>query len=328
MIELKPIRETSQEYDEIEKKIKDLFKREIYIPLIKEFSDNAKSLKNSKEDLNRALQSGRLTYSKGKFSGKLNATLTKELKALGAKWDKSEQCFSLPYPQLPIDLRGAISLSTASFNKKLEMVDRKLASVVPEELASKLKISKLFDQTLWKMDSQFQRSVGNITVAPKLTDQAAKRIAEDWQSNMEIWIKDFSVKEIENLRGDIRKSFFAGNRYESAIETIQKSYGVTARKAKFLARQETALLMTTFKEERYQDAGINEYKWRAVAGTPLHPVRPMHKELSDRSKKGEIFRFDNPPVDDPNGSRHNPGQNYNCRCVAVPVVRFKKQNPK
>ena len=48
----------------------------------------------------------------------------------------------------------------------------------------------------------------------------------------------------------------------------------------------------------------------------------MHKELNDRSEKGEVFKFSNPPIDSPNGSRHNPGQNYNCRCIAIPVVKF------
>ena len=46
----------------------------------------------------------------------------------------------------------------------------------------------------------------------------------------------------------------------------------------------------------------------------------MHKELNARSEKGEIFDFRYPPIDDPNGSRHNPGENYNCRCVAIPVI--------
>ena len=61
---------------------------------------------------------------------------------------------------------------------------------------------------------------------------------------------------------------------KNEIGAIQKSYGVTANKAKFLARQETKLLTTTLKEVRYVDAGVTKYKWKSVTGTAAHPVRP------------------------------------------------------
>jgi SPP1 gp7 family putative phage head morphogenesis protein len=96
---------------------------------------------------------------------------------------------------------------------------------------------------------------------------------------------------------------------------------VSANKAKFLARQETSLMTTKLKETRYREAGVNEYKWKTVAGSKLHPVRPSHKIL-----EGRIFRWDDPPITTPPGEavrRNNPGQDYNCRCFAQPIVRFK-----
>lgn len=320
MIELRPIREFTEEYDEIEKKIKELFKKEIYIPLLKEFS-NKKKLKNSLEDLHDALRTGRLTFHRGCFSGKLNSTLSGELRKLGAKWNRTKKCYTIPRSDLPYEIQSSISASEYTFLSKIRSIDQKLSQIVPEKLVEKLKIEHLFDRTLWKVEKQFQQSVKNITVAPKLSEGARARLAKEWTNNLNLYIKDFTEKETLRLRETIQKSVFAGNRYETAIKGIQESFGVTARKAKFLARQETALMMTTFKQVRYQEAGIHEYKWRSVKGTPAHPVRPMHKELNDRSDKGEIFRFDQPPVDDPNGGRHNPGQNFNCRCVAIAVVR-------
>jgi SPP1 gp7 family putative phage head morphogenesis protein len=325
MISLKPIREKASEFDEIESKIKILFKKEIYLPLIREFSSKATLIKNAKSDLFEALRTGRITFNRGKFSGKFSATTSKELKELGAKWNRKENCFSIPKSSLPPEVQVAISSSSSAFSKKLYSIDQKLAAIVPEELASQLKISHLFDQTLWKVEHEFQKSIKNITIAPKMSSEQAKRISDEWQNNMQIWIKDFTEKEIKSLRENIQKSVFAGNRYESAIQMIQKSYGVTSNKAKFLARQETALLMAKHKEIKYQSAGIDEYKWQAVSGTPLHPVRPRHKALSDASQAGKIFRFDDPPISDlKTGARNNPGEDYNCRCVAVPVVRFRK----
>jgi SPP1 gp7 family putative phage head morphogenesis protein len=99
---------------------------------------------------------------------------------------------------------------------------------------------------------------------------------------------------------------------------IRESFGVTEKKAKFLARQETGLLMAKFKESRYTESGIHQYKWRCSAGSAKHPVRPSHKVLD-----GRVFRWDTPPIttapDEPQ-RRNNPGEDFNCRCVAIPIV--------
>ncbi len=124
-----------------------------------------------------------------------------------------------------------------------------------------------------------------------------------------------------DLRMKVQENVLAGNRYEGLVSDITKSFNVTASKAKFLARQETKLMTTKLKEDRYKEAGISEYKWVCVTGSKNHPVRPMHKK-----NNGMIFSFDNPPTVDENGSRKNPGQDYNCRCMAVPIVRFDSES--
>lgn len=327
MIELKPIRESTEEYDSIESKIKALFKKEIYFPLLRELSLENKTIKNSSDDLIKAIQSGRITFSQGKFSGKLNSSLSRELHAIGARWNKISKCYSIRVNALPMEIRSAISSSEYKFVDKMRRLDEKLSSIIPSQLADKLKIEHIFDRTIWKVDKQFQSSVKNLTIAPELTDESAARIASEWQNNMKVWIKDFTELQIGKLRKDIQKSVFEGNRYGSLVKSIQDSYKVTANKAKFLARQETALLMTKFKEVRYQEAGVNEYKWKSVHGTPAHPVRPRHKALNDASQSGKIFKFDDPPITSEPGEperRNNPGADYNCRCTSIPVIRFKK----
>ena len=206
------------------------------------------------------------------------------------------------------------------FQEKIAGIDRKLAQILPEELAGKLKTEHLFDRTLWRVESDFQRSVRGITIAPKLTKEQARRISTEWATNMQLWVSDFTKKEILELRENMQKTVFTGNRYGSAVKAIQDSYGVTLDKAKFLARQETNLLMAKYKQTRYQEAGVDYYKWGCVAGSKNHPVRPMHKVL-----EGKIFRWDSPPIVDKLGNRKNPKQDYNCRCFARPMIGFKEK---
>lgn len=324
IVELRPVRETHEEYDRIEARIKRAFKLLLYIPLLKDLSLETSTISNSLDDLVKALQTGRITVSRGTFRGKFDAATSKELKKLGAKWNRKSGTFSLPTTEQPMEIRDAIYTGQQRYRERIARIDKRLSEIKPAEISGKIKTADLFDSILSKTDREVGKTLKGITtVAPKLSDREREKIADEWANNMDLWINNFTENETKKLRRDIARSVFAGNRREVLVKTIQKSYGVTANKAKFLARQETGLLMAKFKESRYTSLGINEYKWRCVAGSPSHPVRPSHKILD-----GKIFRWDDPPVttapDEPL-RRNNPGQDYNCRCQAVPIVRFNKE---
>ncbi len=319
---LQPIKESTEDYEAIERAIILLFKRAVYIPLLRELKQAPKTLQNSTPGLIESIRSGRITFNRGVFSGRLNSVISKDLQKLGARFDRKTGTYQIGLPSLPLDIRHAISSSESKFQEKIGKIDQKLSKILPEQIADQLKTAHLFDRSLWKVETDFQRSVRGITIAPRLTPEQSKRISQEWSKNMQLWIQDFTEKEILELRKNMQKSVFAGNRYESATKTIVDSYGVTERKARFLARQETSLLMTKFKQTRYQDAGVKHYKWGCVSGSKNHPVRPWHKAL-----EGKVFTWDNPPVTTKPGEavrRNNPGQDYNCRCFARPMVNYRE----
>lgn len=316
---LQPIKESTEDYERIENFLIDLFRKEIYLPLMAQLNVPKNTIQNAGSDaLIDAIKFGRIYFSQGKFSGRFNSTTTKELRALGAKWDRKSAVFKIGLRVLPMDVRNAILASEVKFQEKIAGIDKKLAKILPDEIADKVQVQKMFDASLWKVEKDFQASVSKLTIAPKLTDKEAETISKEWNENMQLWVKDFTEKQIKKLRKDVQASVFAGNRYESMIATIQKSYDVSQSKAKFLARQETSLLMTKYKQTRYESAGVKEYIWGCVSGSANHPVRPIHKAL-----EGKKFRWDDPPITDEKGTKNNPGQDYNCRCFARPVVRFK-----
>lgn len=322
LIELKPVKETTESYEAIEARIKKVFQEEVYKPLLKEFYAS-NLIRNAKPTgLIQALQMGRVNFNRGTFSGKFTSSVSSDLRSLGAKFERSSGTYKLNQDQLPREVLEAISVSEFRFTQKIGAIDKRLSELVPEELAKRMKLESLFDKTIYRVNENYKASIKGITVAPELTPARRARIAKEWTENMDLWIKEFTEKEIKKLRVSMQKSVLSGDRYGSAVDSIMKSYGVTERKAKFLARQETMLLTTKMTQLRYEDAGIKYYKWKAVPGTALHPTREMHKKLSEESDRGKLFRFDQPPVDDTNGSRHNPGENYNCRCSAIPVIRL------
>jgi SPP1 gp7 family putative phage head morphogenesis protein len=323
VIALQPIKETTEDYEAIEKAIRDLFKKEIYLPLLREFVQgrpeaHRRLLRNAKlPGLQDAIQSGQITFSQGTFSGKFNSQISRELRKLGATFDRHDSTYKIRKADLPMDVRHAISSSEYKFKDKLDRIEERLSKIVPAELASKLKTEHLFDRALGRVEKDFNSSVKKIGIKVHLSDFERKKIASQWGENMQLWVKDFTEKEIKELRSNVAETLFSGNRYGSAVKTIQDSYGVTERKAKFLARQETSLLMAAFKQTRYQANGVDYYKWQCVAGSKLHPVRPAHLALKDK-----VYSWDDPPIVDASGARKNPQQDYNCRCFPKPLVGY------
>lgn len=315
MIELEPIKDSSDGWEAVEKEIDALFRKEIYQPLMKELKSN--TITNSIDDLIGAIESGRLSFYRGEFKGRSNATISRELRKIGARWDRKQGSWKVPLSSLPDDVVDAIDRSRGKFERLVSKLDRLLESIMPEKIAEKLKLSDLFGKIIWRMDQSVRKTLEGIVVVPEVTPEMKNRIASEYEKNMQKYIQDFTEKEIISLRRKVRKNFLQGGRREELIETIKSSYGVSHNKAKFLARQETGLMTSKFRESRYQENGVEEYKWYCVAGSANHPVRPMHKAL-----EGKTFRWDDPPVTSPDGRRNNPGEDFNCRCFARPVVRF------
>lgn len=315
--ELPPIRETTEDFDGIEAQIMKIFRKEIYLPLLKELASGER-LENAPSDkLTKAIAMGKIRYHRGVFHGRFDTDISKELKRLGAVWDRKNSVWRLPMHRLQPEIKAAIQASEYRFDRVAASIDKKLADILPGKISENVKIAHLFDRTLFRLDKDFEKQMKNITVVPTLTAETRAKVAAGYTENMQRYIADFTEKEIRSLREKVQKSAMAGNRYESLVGSIQKSYGVSQNKAKFLARQETALMMASFKHARYQEAGVLEYRWQCVVGSPNHPVRPMHKALN-----GKVFSWNHPPVTDSKGRRNNPGEDYNCRCVARPIVKF------
>lgn len=326
---LRPVRPPNFELEVIEKRLKRLWLELVYAPLLQD-ENLPETILNAIPEypgLFAALSKGKITFNRGVFSGKFNADISRELKSLGAWWDFGEKTYHLNSDKLPANLQSAINHSQARFAQKLDKLDVKLVQILNKDVWKNFLLSDLFDKSIFRMDKEFRKNVETITIQPKVTDFQAKQISGEWQNNLERDIKKFTQKQIQELREKIKESYFKGDRYGSLVGEIQKSYRVTERKAEFLARNETKRLSAIYQGARYIEAGIPGYHWKAVVGTAAHPTRHRHTELSRMSDKGNIFYWNNPPRTTEDGKPkrfNNPGEDYNCRCTALPVYEGKR----
>lgn len=335
MIKLRPLVEPQDQIEEIERELLAAVRRAVFLPLLREIDpqDAARVLENSIDDVVLAVAKGEIQYLNGHFEGRFRGAVSRELKKMGATFDRRRKWWTIPYSEVDIEVRSAIAISHTKFKQMAESAERALARVVPEEVGRAIDFNKLFDSVVFKMEQQFKKNVSKIGVVPKLSPATKEYIRARYLENPDLAIRSKKADgiaswvqtEVDSLRAKVNKNTFEfGVRRESLVKDIERQYQVTARKAKFLARQETSLIVASYQEKRYQDVGVKRYIWKCVnnppapAGSPPRPheVRPDHWALND-----SIQRWDAPPiVDEATGRRRHPKQDFNCRCTAIPIV--------
>jgi SPP1 gp7 family putative phage head morphogenesis protein len=318
---LKPILDKQEYSRNIEKKILNCLYILIFKEIDKIINDSIGTYYNSNGDndlsyLIEAIKKGRIQYNNGKFSGSFNAKISKNLKNLGAVYNKKSKTWDIKIEKLPPEIQQIIAVANIKFQKLHDDILKKLKNFNIDKSIKIFSFETDYETTLTDLNKQlYKTALNDVSVIPEFTEQMKKNIAKDYSNNLNLYIKNFTEEETLKLRDLVYKNTFEGCRAESLVEIIQQRYSVTKSKAQFLAKQETSLLVSKFRQQRYQDCGLNEYEW---SGANDERERPDHKALN-----GLIFTWDNPPITDKRtGARNNPGEDYGCRCIAKPVIRF------
>jgi SPP1 gp7 family putative phage head morphogenesis protein len=131
-----------------------------------------------------------------------------------------------------------------------------------------------------------------------------------------------------DLLGDVdalvADAFTNGARVEELRAEILKRYDVTEARADLIARDQILKLHGRITQARQQSAGVLEYVWTTAGDERVrgNPNGPYAKSDRDHYRlDGKRFRWDAPPVINPKtGETAHPGQDFQCRCVAVPVL--------
>jgi SPP1 gp7 family putative phage head morphogenesis protein len=123
-------------------------------------------------------------------------------------------------------------------------------------------------------------------------------------------ITSIPQQHFERLRKAIDDSFTAGQRWEDLATSVKEIGGITDRRARFIARDQTGKMSAAFNEERQTSLGIEEYIWQDVGDGR---VRPSHAAMN-----GRRCRWDSPPSVD--GENVHPREAAGCRCGALPVL--------
>jgi SPP1 gp7 family putative phage head morphogenesis protein len=124
-------------------------------------------------------------------------------------------------------------------------------------------------------------------------------------------IRNLSDDIIKRIEQTVLTNSIAGNSASTLRKALQEQYGITARRAKIIARDQIGKFNSDLDRIRQEQAGVEEYEWETSMD---ERVRPLHRSLN-----GKIYKWG-----EATGAEGGlaPGQPILCRCGAKAVITF------
>lgn len=323
MKKLKPIIDREKYSNQIEAKIKKVLYDRIFKKLfdfLKEEMPKAalKANAGQQEALLKAIYDGKVIYEGGYILGSFNAKTSRAIREIGGTWNKLRKGYKLSTEAIPPDVKAAF----AQQRSRTLMATQKINDILDEAALEHAEI-EFEDEVkviLEDLNSQFQKTAAKeLEIPMEMTKRMAEELKTDYFTNLNLYIKKWQDEQIFRLRKQVSENTVQGFRASNLVQAIRAEYGVSENKARFLARNETSILISKYREQNYKKSGVRKYQWSSSLDSR---VRHDHKMLH-----GKIFSWDNPPiVDQSSGRRAHPGEDYLCRCVAIPLLEERKHD--
>lgn len=208
------------------------------------------------------------------------------------------------------DLMQAIQKSFQSMGEELE---RKTSSFdLRKKLEDLANLTRKLSIQEWKRT--VHETLGLDIMDDYYLGEFYRQALQEWIDQNVSLIKSIPQEALSEMHSIVSQGFKTGATLTSIEKEIRNTYHVKRSSAKLLARDQIAKLNGQLTKQQQTDAGVNEYIWSTSGDSR---VRETHKKLD-----GKKFRWDDPPVVTPPGKpvrRCHPGEDYQCRCVALPV---------
>lgn len=124
-------------------------------------------------------------------------------------------------------------------------------------------------------------------------------------------VKDFTETMVKKLQYETTQALINGGSARQLQTKLKDVLGITDRRAKIIARDQTAKFNSDLNRIRHQQAGLDEYRWRTSKD---ERVRERHRKL-----EGKLYKYSE-KTDAEDGLP--PGQPILCRCGAQAIVNF------
>jgi SPP1 gp7 family putative phage head morphogenesis protein len=309
----------------VEDDLRLFFWQEVFAPLLAVVKDvspgAAAAFANTAEPapqaLLRALGRGAVQYRDGVFAGEFSAEVMRQLRALGAEHDRAAGVWRLPEWTAP----GAVKAAAQLANRKADQVGERLLKLLGQ-MRERLDEGALVPRLdaagpLAAIEDGFASAAKALGIEKEIGEAQRRAIEKAYQDNVRPYVVEATAKFIDDVHAEVTENAAQGFRYERLVSAIEKGVGVSERKARFLARQETGLFMANYRRTRFEAAGVTRYMWSTSHDARVRPAKGADPRQGDhRALDKQVFYYATkaPAAFMSSKKPCNPGEDFNCRC--------------
>lgn len=128
-------------------------------------------------------------------------------------------------------------------------------------------------------------------------------------------IRNLQQSLYNKIQQDTWASVRAGGNMAALSEKLHKSYGIEAKRAALIARDQNNKAHATLEAARRQELGLRQAIWQHSSGGK--EPRPVHVAWG---REGKVFDLDKGLYDPDEGQWVLPGTLINCRCTSRAII--------
>lgn len=204
------------------------------------------------------------------------------------------------------DAKGFQAISAKALMKALEKYEKSDRTSQAENIANGF-VSRGDAQNHAEVSINLKNQTGiDLSAYLRNSPNIAERVNTLTAGNVQL-IKSIRSQYLDKVQNAVMQAMVKGTLNKDLSAQIKDLSKTTEKRAMFIARDQSSKLNAALTQARHEDVGIKKYMW----STSLDErVRDSHAD-----KEGQIFEYTNPPAD-----TGHPGHDFNCRCVAIPVL--------
>lgn len=220
------------------------------------------------------------------------------------------------------DILDSFDMTKREFQKMAQELERKLSKYGLQKLVEKIaRISRKSSYRQWKLACK--NTLGIDLMDDYYNGDFYESEIKRWVDENVLKIKSLPTDTLGSMQEIVLNGFRNGESTKDIAASIREEYQTNRHQAQMLARDQVATLNSQISRLQQEDAGCTKYRWSTSKDSR---VRDCHKSFD-----GKVFRWDDPPEGwyktnngiKYTGRRCNPGEDYMCRCVAIPIFDFE-----
>lgn len=220
------------------------------------------------------------------------------------------------------DIHDVFDKTRREFQRMAEELERKLAKYGLQNLVDKVaRVARKSSYRQWKRACK--QTLGIDLMDDYYNGDFYRQAVQKWVDDNVLKIKSLPKDSLGSMQQIVYKGFQSGASARDISKEIQDEYQTSRHQAQMLARDQLSTLNSQITRLQQEDAGCKRYRWSTSKDSR---VRDCHKSF-----EGKVFSWDDPPEGwyktkngiKYTGRRCHPGEDYMCRCVAIPVFDWE-----